>query len=198
MAEESNFSFTTKLDGDLFTVRGSTAQEFRENLASVGNLGIGAEVSNMVHMLNGLKAVNSELGGMPVDSPQSEAPPEWGAPPSQGRPAQQAQQPPQQQSPWEGAQAPQQGTPWGQPPQQGGQQWGGQPYNAQPSAGGDKPWVYDHTIQPPHLTPPKMPDGRDMVYKSGVSNKTGKPWRAFMAPERNSGVDPVWIKDKDL
>lgn len=35
---EANFSFTTKIGGDLFTVRGSTVDEFKENLvASIVN-----------------------------------------------------------------------------------------------------------------------------------------------------------------
>lgn len=32
---EANFSFTTKLNGDLFCVRGNTAEEFAQNLTSV-------------------------------------------------------------------------------------------------------------------------------------------------------------------
>lgn len=32
MSTESNFSFTTKVNGDLFTVRGDTVEEFKANL----------------------------------------------------------------------------------------------------------------------------------------------------------------------
>jgi len=32
---EANFSFTTKIGGDLFTVRGHSHDEFRDNLAAV-------------------------------------------------------------------------------------------------------------------------------------------------------------------
>lgn len=35
MSSESNYSLTTKVDGDLFTVRGDTAEEFQNNLRAV-------------------------------------------------------------------------------------------------------------------------------------------------------------------
>lgn len=30
------------------------------------------------------------------------------------------------------------------------------------------------------------------VFKSGIG-KNGKPWKAFMAADRNSGLDPIWL-----
>lgn len=39
MSSESNFSFTTKFNGDLFTVRGDTYDEFLANLLSVSGIG---------------------------------------------------------------------------------------------------------------------------------------------------------------
>lgn len=187
MSEESKFSFTTKIDGDLFTIRGNNAQEFRQNLAEVGNMGLGAEIRSMVTAANNTASLNNVLGAVPVDSPQAQESPQWGQNPQQAQPQ---QAPTQEQSPWAASEPPQAQT---QP------QWGGQnQFSQQPSAGGATPWKYDHTIQPPHMTPPVAPDGRPFVYKSGISQKTGKPWRAFMAPDRNMGLDPVWIKDSDL
>lgn len=31
------------------------------------------------------------------------------------------------------------------------------------------------------------------VFKSGVSQKTGKPWQAFMPIDRNSGLPAIWL-----
>lgn len=33
------------------------------------------------------------------------------------------------------------------------------------------------------------------VYKSGISKKTGKPWKAFMPIDRNSGLEAIWLRD---
>lgn len=38
MSTESNFSFTTKVNGDLLTVRGNTLEEFRANLDAAPNI----------------------------------------------------------------------------------------------------------------------------------------------------------------
>lgn len=33
------------------------------------------------------------------------------------------------------------------------------------------------------------------VFKSGISKKTGKPWKAFMPIDRNSGLEAIWLRD---
>lgn len=33
------------------------------------------------------------------------------------------------------------------------------------------------------------------VFKTGVSKKTGKPWKAFMPIDRNSGLEVIWLRD---
>lgn len=169
MSEESKFSFTTKIDGDLFTIRGNNAQEFRQNLAEVGNMGLGAEIRSMVTAANNTASLNNVLGAVPVDSPQAQESPQWGQNPQQAQPQ---QAPTQEQSPWAASEPPQAQT---QP------QWGGQnQFSQQPSAGGAKPWLYDASIQPPHLTPPQTPWG-PAKYKGGVS-KQGKNYRLWGDP----------------
>lgn len=43
--QEASFSFTTKIRGDLLTVRGSNAAEFKQNLeALTGSADIGKEI----------------------------------------------------------------------------------------------------------------------------------------------------------
>jgi hypothetical protein len=44
---EANFSFTTKVNGDLFTVRGSTIDEFKENLVASVVTEIGEHVKSL-------------------------------------------------------------------------------------------------------------------------------------------------------
>lgn len=176
---ESNYSFTTKIDGDLFTVRGNSVQEFQQNLDAAAQSGLGANIKNMVTSVNNTGALNGVLGAMPVD-------------PAQNPPAQQEQaQPPQQQggqSPWDqGGQQPQ--GQWGQPPQpqQGNGQWGTPPpqqggWGGQPQGGG----------APAGMTPPTNPfTGQPMLYKEGVSKKTGKPYKMWV-DER------PWAQVKDL
>jgi hypothetical protein len=50
---EANFSFTTKVNGDLFTVRGNTIDEFKENLVSCVVTEIGEHVKSLQESLNG-------------------------------------------------------------------------------------------------------------------------------------------------
>lgn len=178
---ESNYSFTTKIDGDLFTVRGDSVQEFQQNLDAAAQSGLGANIKNMVTSVNNTGALNGVLGAMPVDPAQN--------PPAQQEQAQPpAQQPPQQggQGPWDqGGQQPQ--GQWGQPPQapqQGNGQWGTPPpqqggWGGQPQGGGD--WRADPSIQPPHLQPPQTPFG-PAKYKGGYGKSNGKPYRMWVDP----------------
>lgn len=180
---ESNYSFTTKIDGDLFTVRGDSVQEFQANLDAAAQSGIGANIKNMVTSVNNTGALNSVLGAMPADPAQNPEPPQQQAPqqqqaqPPQQDPWGQGNQQPQGQwaQPQQAQQAPQpQGNGgWGQPPQQQNG-WGGQP-----QGGGD--WRADPTIQPPHLQPPMTAFG-PAKYRGGVSKKSGKPYRMWVDP----------------
>lgn len=51
MSVESNFSFTTKVEGDLFTVRGDTFVEFVTHLSETSGV---STVNNLLNLLNGL------------------------------------------------------------------------------------------------------------------------------------------------
>ena len=202
-ATEANYSFTTKVDGDLFTIRGNSVQEFQANLDAASQSGIGANIKNMVTSVNNTGALNSTLGAMPVDPAQNPEPP-----------AQQAQQPQNGPSPWDqGGQQPQ--GQWGQPPQQpqgqapqGNGGWGQPPqqqggWGAAPQGGGD--YRADPTIQPPHLQPPMTPFG-PAKYKGGFAKGSGKPYRVWSDPRpypeiKNLPKDQQFsqfIKDSEL
>lgn len=171
---EPKFKFTTKIDGDLFTVHGDSLQEFQANLDAASQSGIGANIRNMVTSVNNTGALNQVLGAMPVDPAQN---------PSQGQPATAEPTPDNpwgqtnQQAPggWAPPQGQQQGgsNNWGQPPQDQQQGGWGQPQQQaqQPPQGGGAP----AGVQPP--TNPLT--GQPMKYKEGVSKKTGKPYRMW-------------------
>lgn len=205
---EANFSFTTKINGDLFTIRGNSTEEFASNLQSV-TPSLGALLASATSGANAGNNVGTVLGATPVDSPQQqEAPPEF----------QQPQPPAPQggQQPWNPAQQP--GDPWAQsqpqqpqPPAQQGGQWG-QPSQApqgwaqQPSAGGAEAWKLDPTIQPPMIQPPQTPWG-PATYKGGISKKTNKPYRMWVDPRPWGQIKDlpdsqkfasVFIRDNDL
>ena len=57
MSSESNFSFTTKVDGDLFTVRGDTFAEF---LSHVNEASGSFAMSNLLNVLNQEARVTTE------------------------------------------------------------------------------------------------------------------------------------------
>lgn len=50
---ESNFSFTTKVNGDLFTVRGNTAEEFDANLTAAIISGLHDKAAALIEAING-------------------------------------------------------------------------------------------------------------------------------------------------
>ncbi|GAA1645596.1 hypothetical protein GCM10009700_35020 [Brevibacterium sanguinis] len=195
---ESNFSFTTKVDGDLLTVRGDDIQSFQANLDAAAQSGIGANIKNFVTSVNNTSALNAQLGAMPVDPAQNPAPvqaPPASTDPTPGDPWGQGGQQPQGQ--W--SQQPQQGgnNNWGQPPQQAQTGWG------QPQGGGD--WRADPHLQPPHLQPPMTPFG-PARYKGGFAKSTGKPYRIWSDPRpwneiKNLPKDQQFsqfIKDSEL
>lgn len=178
-ATEANFSFTTKIDGDLFTIRGNSIQEFQQNLEAANQSGIGANIKAMVTSVNNTGALNSVLGATPVDPAQNSAPvhQEQQQPQQQGNPWEQQGQQPQGQWGQPQQQAPQQQGGWGAPPQQQGG-WG----NAPQGGGG----------APAGMTPPTNPiTGQPMMFKEGVSKKTGKPYKMWV-DER------PWSQIKDL
>ncbi|MGO2037003.1 MAG: hypothetical protein ACTH2U_11030 [Brevibacterium sp.] len=198
---ESNYSFTTKIDGDLFTIRGNSIQEFQANLDAANQSGIGANIKSMVTSVNNTGALNSVLGATPVDPAQNPTPQQGSQPPAQNQQASPWDQGGQQgQGQWaqpQQAQQPQGNGGWGQPPQQQGG-WG----NA-PQGGGD--YRADPSIQPPHLQPPMTPFG-PAKYKGGFAKSTGKPYRIWSDPRpwgeiKNLPKDQQFsqfIKDSEL
>lgn len=101
---ESTFSFTTKVNGDLFTVRGNTLDEFMQNIGSVQ--------ANLQGILNDLTVIQAGGHAAPLVNTQAPAP----------QPVPQAAPPQQWQSQPAPQQAPQQWGPPPQQPQQGGWQ----------------------------------------------------------------------------
>jgi hypothetical protein len=57
MSSESNFSFTTKVDGDLFTVRGDTFAEFTSHVSEASG---SFAMSNLLNILNQEAHVSTE------------------------------------------------------------------------------------------------------------------------------------------
>lgn len=155
---ESLYSFTTKINGDLFTIRGNSIQEFQQNLEAANQSGIGATITQMVTSVNNTGALNSVLGATPVDpainpepvQQQEQGPWSQGGQQPQGQWGQPAQQAPQ-------------GNQWGQPPAQQG--WGGAPQQGGGAPQGDAP-INPHTGQP-------------MMFKEGISKSSGKPYKMW-------------------
>lgn len=161
---EKNYSYTTKLNGNLLTVRGDDVQSFGQNIQALG-ADIGALINQMETAINGGSTLNNVLGATPVDPPMNPEPAQQQAPPQQEQnPWNQGGQQPQGQ--WGNAQPAQQapqGNQWGAAPQQQG--WGGAPQQGGGAPQGDAP-INPHTGQP-------------MMYKEGVSKKTGAPYKMY-------------------
>ena len=93
MSTESNFSFTTKVNGDLLTVRGDTVAEFKGNLD-----GLLAQAAAVAPALAHLQAYGAAV---PLTGPGPTPPAPWDAPdaqptyeqPAQSYPVQQPAQP---------------------------------------------------------------------------------------------------------
>lgn len=175
---EKNISYTFKHDGqNLFTVRGDSPAEFQSNVQAIAGSALGADLNAMIEAINNTGALNKVLGATGVDPVQNPEPQQ----------AQQAQAAPPQQDPGPWGNAPQGNGQWGQPPQQGGNNWGQPPAQQQggwgaPQQGGGSP-AGDAPINP--FT------GQPMLYKEGVSKKTGKPYKMWV-DER------PWAQVKDL
>ena len=194
---EKNYSYTTKFNGNLLTVRGDSVQEFGQNIQAL-SADIGALISQMEQGLNAGGTLNQTLGATPVD------------PPSNPEPQQAQQAAPTQQDPGPWGNAPQGNGQWGQPPQQqGGNNWGQPPAQqggwGQPQQGGGaEAWRADASIQPPHLQPPMTPFGPAKYW--GKNKPDGKQSRAWADPRPFQQVKNLpkdqkfwqWIDDKDL
>lgn len=63
MSAESNFSFTTKVEGDLLTIRGDSSDEFIKNLVSLGTI---PTVANLISIIDGVAAVQATFPGSTV------------------------------------------------------------------------------------------------------------------------------------
>lgn len=170
MTQESAYSFNFKLgtgyDAPMMTVRGGSAAEFQSNVQAIAGSAIGADLNAMIEAVNNTSGLNKVLGATGVDPVQNPEPVQQQAPPQQEQnPWNQGGQQPQGQ--WgqpQQAQAPQ-GNQWGQPPaQQGG--WGGAPQQGGGAPQGDAP-INPFTGQP-------------MLYKEGISKKTGKPYKMWV------------------
>ena len=164
---EKNISYTFKHDGqNLFTVRADSPAEFQGYVQAITGSALGADLNAMIEAINNTGALNKVLGATGVDPVQNPEPQQ-----------QQPQAPQQEQdgNPWGNAP---QGQQWGQPPQQGGNQWGGGQsqqsgsWGGAPQGGGGAP---------SGMTPPTNPfTGQPMLYKEGVSKKTGKPYKMWV------------------
>lgn len=74
---ESHFSFTTKVNGDLFTIRGESLQEFAANLEAVADNGqLVAETLTKVQAIGAA----APLVNTAAPAPQAPAAAAWGAP----------------------------------------------------------------------------------------------------------------------
>lgn len=81
MSAESNFSFTTKIINDLFTIRGDTFDEFIANLIASANI---PAVRALLDLLDGktsgqpdevaaaIAVVNNTLGAVPITTPPAD------------------------------------------------------------------------------------------------------------------------------
>ena len=80
MSAESNFSFTTKVNGDLLTVRGDTLDEFHGNLASV--VANSQAIITDIGLLQAAGHATSAVVAAAPTPPPAAAPaaPGWGAP----------------------------------------------------------------------------------------------------------------------
>lgn len=105
---ESMFSFTTKLNGDLLTVRGNTYEEFAHNAATLVHNA--QQLATDLVMLQGIGNAAGLAAPAPQTPPPAPTTPPPAAPPAQGAWGSQPQ-PPQQapQQQWQQPAAPQQG-----------------------------------------------------------------------------------------
>jgi len=181
LSQESAFSFNFKLgtgyDAPMMTVRGVDAASFQANVQAVTNSALGADLNAMIEAVNNTGALNKVLGATGVDPVQSPEPQQ----------AQQAQAAPPQQDPGPWGNAPQGNGQWGQPPQQGGNNWGQPPAQQQGGWGG----AQQGGGAPAGDAPINPFTGQPMLYKEGVSKKTGKPYKMWV-DER------PWAQVKDL
>ena len=162
MTEQFDKKVTVTIKGENHTdpwlvVNASSPVELHSMLEALASNGIGAVVANAQTAFRGHLAAGKGLGATPIEAPQN---PE---PPAQQENPWAASVPPQQQA------APAQQDPWGgynQQAQAPAQQ--AQPQQAGTFGGDDAPFLSGLGMQAKIVT--------------GVSKKTGKPWRAAADP----------------
>ena len=162
MTEQFDKKVTVTIKGENHTdpwlvVNASSPVELHSMLEALASNGIGAVVANAQTAFRGHLAAGKGLGATPVEAPQNPAPP------AQQENPWAASVPPQQQA------APAQQDPWGgynQQAQAPAQQ--AQPQQAGNFGGDDAPFLSGLGMQAKIVT--------------GVSKKTGKPWRAAADP----------------
>jgi hypothetical protein len=89
MSTEANFSFTTKVNGDLFTVRGDDLQQFAANLEAVAdNAQLVAETLTKIQAIGAAAPLVNTAAPTPPPAPAPAAPaaPGWGAAPAAAAP----------------------------------------------------------------------------------------------------------------
>ena len=162
MTEQFDKKVTVTIKGENHTdpwlvVNASSPVELHSMLEALASNGIGAVVANAQTAFRGHLAAGKGLGATPIEAPQNPAPP------AQQENPWAASVPPQQQA------APAQQDPWGgynQQAQAPAQQ--AQPQQAGTFGGDDAPFLSGLGMQAKIVT--------------GVSKKTGKPWRAAADP----------------
>lgn len=82
---EAKYSFTTKINGDLFTIRGDSFDEFHTNVATAG-----LNISTFINDVAVLQAAGHAAPLVNTDVPAQPAAPEWAT----GKPAWQTSAPP--------------------------------------------------------------------------------------------------------
>ena len=160
MTEQFDKKVTVTIKGENHTdpwlvVNASSPVELHSMLEALASNGIGAVVANAQTAFRGHLAAGKGLGATPIEAPQNPAPP------AQQENPWAASVPPQQQA------APAQQDPWGGYNQQAPAQQA-QPQQAGSFGGDDAPFLSGLGMQAKIVT--------------GVSKKTGKPWRAAADP----------------
>lgn len=81
MSSESNYSFTTKIHGDLFTVRGDTAEEFQANVELIITNKVLDSISSLQEMIasdgstGSVKNVQNAFAATPTQPPTPQTTP---------------------------------------------------------------------------------------------------------------------------
>ena len=175
MTEQFDKKVTVTIKGENHTdpwlvVNASSPVELHSMLEALASNGIGAVVANAQTAFRGHLAAGKGLGATPIEAPQN---PE---PPAQQENPWAASVPPQQQA------APAQQDPWGGYGQQAPAPQA-QPQQAGNFGGDDAPFLSGLGMQAKIIT--------------GVSKKTGKPWRAAADPRPQNMTQGITERTDD-